>query len=91
MKTATSERVTKNTTKRLSLWALLVGAILMIPLLANFPWTGGDYIFAGTVLFGAALGFELATKNIKDSKDRLFVAAATVGMIIVIWGLAVAD
>lgn len=81
----------KKLTKRLAIWALLVTGLLMIPLLGNAPWTGGDFIFAGTVLFGAALGYELATRNMEDSNKRLIIAAATLAMVMFIWALAVAD
>ena len=81
----------RSTVKRLAIWALLVAVILMVPLTAKFPWTGGDYLLAGSVLFSAALGFELATKNTKDTNTRIIIAVATVGMVLFIWALAVAD
>ena len=80
-----------NIAKRLVFWAGLVAAVLMIPLLTNFPWTLSDFVFAGTVLFGAATGYELTVRNMSDRKQRMVVAAGTIAMVIFIWGLAVAD
>jgi hypothetical protein len=81
----------RNTVKRLLAWAGFVTTVLMIPFLTNMPWTGSDFIFAGAVLFGAALGYELATSSMKDATSRLFVGAAVVAMVLFIWALAVAD
>lgn len=80
-----------NTAKRLMVWAGVVAGVLMIPLVANAPWTGRDFVFAGGVLFGAALGYELATQNIKNSKHQIIIGAGTVAMVLFVWALAVAD
>lgn len=80
-----------NITKRLSIWALVVAGILMIPLLANAPWTVFDFVFAGVILFGAATIFELATKNMKDSTHKIVIGILVAGTVICIWAMAVAD
>jgi hypothetical protein len=79
----------RNSTKRLSIWACVVAAILMIPYVAKFPWTGSDFVFAGVVLFGCASVYELTTRNMKDRNDRIMVAIAVLTVLIFIWGLAV--
>jgi hypothetical protein len=81
----------RNTVKRLGVWALFVAAVLSIPLLAKFPWTASDFLLAGSVLFGAALGFELATKNTRDTNARVIIGGATIIMVLFIWALAVVD
>lgn len=92
MKARKSEAIVpKQTTKRLVLWAVLVAAILMIPFVANAPWTSTDFIFAGTVLFGAAAGYELATRNMKNPSQCLILGAGVMTLVIFIWALAVAD
>ena len=78
----------RNTPKRLAIWAAIVAAILMIPLLAKFPWTGSDFIFAGVMLFGSATVYEFATRNMKNSTHRVLVALAVLLVLGFIWGLA---
>ena len=80
----------KDIQKRLSVWAALVAAVLMIPLVGRFPWTIGDYVFACVVLFGAATAYELTTKNMANRNHRLLVGAAAVVMVMLIWVWAVA-
>lgn len=80
----------KNLPKRLSIWAAVVAAILMIPFVAQMPWSAGDFIFAGVVLFGLATVYELATRNIKNVKYRVIVGAVIVTVLILIWAWAVA-
>lgn len=79
-----------NMTKRLLGWACAVAAVLMIPAIGRFPWTAGDYIFAGTVLFGAATLYELVTKNVPNATHRLMVGAAVGFVVMLIWAWAVA-
>lgn len=49
-------------------WAAVVGVILLIPLVSmqysdEFNWGVLDFVFAGTVLFGAALAYELIARK----------------------------
>lgn len=80
----------QKTTKRLSVWALVVAAILMIPLLAKAPWTVGDFVFAGVVLFGAAALYELVTKNLSSKNHRIAVGLGVLAVVVLIWAWAVA-
>lgn len=79
-----------NITKRLSMWAVVVAAILAIPLLAKFPWTLGDFIFAGAILFGAASAYEITTGNMTNKMHRVAVGAAAAFIVLLIWAWAVA-
>lgn len=81
---------TKNMKKRLSIWALVVAAILAIPLVFRAPWTIGDFIFAGVVLFGAASIYEFVTRNIYNATHRILVGLAVAAVVFLIWGWAVA-
>lgn len=82
---------TRNTTKGLMVWAGLVTGMLMIPLALNFPWTGSDFVFAGSVLFGAAAGYELTVESMNEPKQRMVVAVGTAMIVLFVWRLAVAD
>jgi hypothetical protein len=79
-----------NITKRLSIWAIVVGAILMIPLLANAPWTGSDFVFAGVGLFGAASLYEVLSEKVKIKHGRIIVGIAVGLMVLALWAWAVA-
>jgi hypothetical protein len=78
-----------NVVQRLGIWAVIVGAILLIPLLGKAPWTMGDFIFAGVVLFGAATIYEVMTKKM-DRAHRIAVGFAVAMVVFLIWGWAVA-
>lgn len=79
----------KSMTKRLSIWAAIVAAILMIPFVTKAPWTGSDYVFAGTVLFGAASIYEFTTRKMTNPNHRIIVGITVITVLIFIWGLAV--
>jgi predicted PurR-regulated permease PerM len=74
--------------KRLAVWMIVVVAILMIPLLANAPWTFGDFVFAGIVLSACAAVYEYATRNMSSVKQRAAVAAAVLFFIFLVIGWA---
>ncbi len=80
---------TRNIKKRLTIWAGIVAAILMIPLLAKAPWTGSDFVFGAIVLYGSATLYELATVHMKDRNHRIITGLAVLMIVIFIWGLAV--
>ena len=85
-----STTITRNTMKRLSIWALVVIGILLIPYMANFPWSVSDFVFAGGVLFGAATLYEITTMKIHNQNHRIAVGAAVLLVVFLIWGWAVA-
>lgn len=75
----------RNIAKRLSVWAVLVAAMLMIPLLTRAPWTGSDYVFGAVLLFGAASVYEMATRKIDDPSRRLKVGAVVFVVLAFVW------
>ena len=87
---ATNTTIQRNIAPRLSVWAVVVAAILTIPLLANAPWTVGDFISAAVVLSVCAIVYELATRNINDAKHRAAVGAAVLFFIFLVIGWAAA-
>ena len=74
--------------RRLSVWAIVVAALLMIPLLANAPWTRGDFVFGAIALFGAATVYELVTPHMSDKRHRIAVGVAVLVAIAlgIAWG-----
>lgn len=89
----TQETITtkqRNVPLRLTIWAVVVAAILSIPFLANAPWTSSDFIFAGIVLFGCATTYELVTRNMKDAMQRVIVGVAVLFFIVLVLAWAAA-
>jgi predicted PurR-regulated permease PerM len=68
--------VQKSTLKRLGLWYIFVAVVLMIPFLTKAPWTAGDFVFGGVVLFGFATIYELVTRKMNNKKHRIAVGFA---------------
>lgn len=48
------------------------GVLLLIPFIAQWPWTASDYIVMGTLVFGFGSLFVLLARRI-DKKYRLIV------------------
>ncbi len=64
----------RNTPRNLGLLALVTAGILMIPLVANWPWTLSDYIVMGGLLFGIGLTYELIARTLTTKSHRTIVA-----------------
>ena len=77
-------------TRRLSAWAIIVAIILMVPLVAmqftdEVDWTLLDFVTAGSLLFGSALVYELATRNMITTKYRVAVGVAVMAALLYVW------
>ncbi|MFC5269903.1 hypothetical protein [Adhaeribacter terreus] len=69
---------------------LLVALILLIPVIAKFPWTSLDFIFAGVVLTVAVLTSELVLRKVTN-KTYQFALLGCIGLfLLLIWAWAVA-
>ncbi|EKE18939.1 MAG: hypothetical protein ACD_9C00190G0003 [uncultured bacterium] len=76
--------------KSLGLWAISVAIILMVPFIATqfsseFNWGLFDFIFVGTVLFGAGLTYELIARKTGDVMYRSAVGVAIATAIFLVW------
>ena len=69
---------------------LLVAFILLIPVMANFPWTALDYIFAGVVLSITVLSCELVLRKVTNRQYRIALIIGILTMLLLIWAWAVA-
>lgn len=79
-----------NTVKRLSLWAMVVGLFLLVPLVAmqfstHVAWTGFDFVFAGALLFGAGLTYELIASKMSSGMYRAAIGLAVVTAVLLVW------
>ena len=71
-------------------WAAVVALILLIPLVAmqfsdEWNWDLFDFIFAGTLLFGAALVYELVAKKGGTTAYRAAVGVAVATAVVLVW------
>jgi hypothetical protein len=87
--------------RRLMVWATVVGLILLVPFLAmqfhwkvpdpgspeldEVNWSLGDFIFAGTLLFGSALTYELVTRKVGVTAYRVAVGIACATGLVLVW------
>ena len=82
--------IMQNITKRLSVWAIIVALILLVPLVAmqftdEVVWTRSDFVVAGVLLFGSVLVYELATRNMGNAKKRVAVGIVVVAVLLWLW------
>lgn len=80
----------QNSMKRLSVWAGIVGVLLLIPLIAmqftsEVEWDLFDFIFMGGLLFGAGLVYELVAQKMTTRAHKIAIGAAIVIITLLIW------
>jgi hypothetical protein len=68
---------------------LAIAILLLIPLIAGFPWTMLDFIVAGIMLLGTGLACELVMRKVKNFKYRIAGCAAILGTLVLIWAAIV--
>ncbi len=52
-------------------YAGVTAALLLIPFLGNWDWSGGDNVIMGILIFGTGLAYELVTWKIADRKRKI--------------------
>lgn len=59
--------------------------LLLIPLVGNWPWTLSDFVFAGVLLFGTGLAFELIARRSSNTVYRFAVGTAVITAFLLVW------
>lgn len=77
-------------TRRLRIWAVVVGLILMIPLVGmqfsdEVVWGFFDFVFMGTLLFGAGVVYEWVASRMNSGSYRTAVGLAVVSAVLLVW------
>ena len=89
-----SENITlvlmQNIIRRLIVWAVVVALILLIPLVAmqftsEVNWTLSDFVFAGVLLFGTGLTYELVARKAGGTAYRAAVGVALGAAFLLVW------
>ena len=80
----------QNITRRLIVWAVVVALILLIPLVAmqftsEVNWTLSDFVFAGVLLFGTGLTYELIARKAGGIAYRAAVGVALAAAFLLVW------
>ena len=80
----------QNITRRLMVWAVVVALVLFIPLVAmqftsEVNWTLSDFVFAGVLLFGTGLTYELVARKAGGIAYRAAVGVALGAAFLLVW------
>jgi hypothetical protein len=71
--------------KRLIGIVFVVALLLLIPLVARFPWSRFDFIVAGTLLLGTGLMCELVLRTVTRVKHRIILCGVILAALVLIW------
>ncbi|MDT0688721.1 hypothetical protein RM549_02935 [Salegentibacter sp. F188] len=76
--------------KRFLTIVLIVGALLLIPLIAmqftdEVVWTISDFLVAGILLFGTGLAIDLVLRKISTTKNQIIVCGIILATLFIIW------
>jgi hypothetical protein len=71
--------------KRLIGIVLAVALLLLIPVIAKFPWSPIDFITAGVLLFGTGLLCELVLRKVKRFEYRIAICGAILVALFLVW------
>ena len=65
--------------------ALATACLLLVPLIAQAPWTLFDFVVAGVLLFGSGLAFDLISKRAASNAYRVATGMAVGAAFILVW------
>ena len=65
--------------------ALATAFILLIPLLAQWPWSSADFVFAGALIFGTGLTYKLVARKAGNIAYRAAFGIALAAAFILVW------
>jgi hypothetical protein len=82
--------IMQNISRRLLVWAAVVTLLLLFPMWANhniggWNWSPFDFVFAGVLLFGSALTYELISSKGGTRAYRAAVGVACAAGLLLVW------
>lgn len=69
---------------RIGVW-IAAALVLLLPLVAGAPWSVGDYIFVGVLLFGSLGAYEIVARTRGNIAYRVGVGVAIAAAFLLIW------
>jgi hypothetical protein len=77
--------------QNIRLFGIVLGVafLLLIPLIAGFPWTLLDYVVAGIMLSGTGLLCELVMRKVKKLGYRIILCGVILSTLVLIWAAIV--
>lgn len=69
---------------RIAAWVVAV-LILLLPWVAGAPWSVGDFVFAGVLLFGSLGTYEIAARTTGNIAYRAGVGVAIAAAFLLVW------
>ena len=64
---------------------VLVAILLLVPVIAKFPWSRTDFVTAAFLLFGTGLTCELVLRTVKKFEYRIALCGAILLALFLIW------
>jgi hypothetical protein len=80
-----STMLARNTYRSVVGVALATAFILLLPLLAEWPWTLFDFVFAGALIFGTGLTYVLVARKASNFAYRAAVGVALAAVLLLVW------
>jgi len=71
--------------KRLAGIMLAVALLLLVPVIAKFPWSPIDFITAGVLLLGTGLLCELVLRKVRKIEYRIAICGAILVALFLVW------
>ena len=71
--------------KRLIGIVLAIALLLLLPVIAKFPWSPIDFITAGVLLLGTGLMCELVLRKVKKIEYRIAICGAILVALFLVW------
>ena len=80
-----SRKLARNTYRSVLVVALVTAVLLLIPLLGNWPWSLGDFVFAGALIFGTGLAYVLVAKGGSRIAYRAAFGVSLAAAFLLVW------
>ena len=64
---------------------LAVALLLLVPVIAKFPWSPIDFITAGVLLLGTGLLCELVLRKVRKIEYRIAICGAILVALFLVW------
>jgi hypothetical protein len=71
--------------KNIFRFAIGTAALLLIPLVLQWPWSLSDYVIMGSLIFGTGLLIELVRTKVKNTAHRVLIVLAILAVFFLVW------